>query len=620
MSIPKPKETDLAEWVNFKCRHRNIFQLVKSAKFFFNLVIIKTCQRFLKRRYTHPASINKIIDQLSKFNDHSAKKNILTSIKPTATYLNLASENFFWKSEDDWKHKFEDPENTFRLHRWNWLLDKPIRCSEEIEQFESLVLSWCRCCEPDSAGSLNDSYSIGERIANVVLFTLINRKSTSLSTRINLNISQMCNMLASQLEYHGVEYTHNHAFNNGRALFLGGISLNDDNYIKLGIEIIDERISALISEDGFLVEGSSHYHFLFTRWILECLWVATIAGKCEFAIKLESVCISLIRRCWFFLVESSNKNTTIPLIGDVSPDFSPDWLVDLPKCQLLGENTPDYQNLEGWAALWNSTKPILNLQDNLSLPKQGWHSYPKSNWHRLDEGNWTCFWHLESGGGRSLTHAHPDALGFVLYWKGIEIFSDPGRMGYLPNNPMHAYGLSPVACNSLLVDHLSPVAGARMHHGRIPQHYRRCSVDIIHKQTISGTKVTITHDGFNRLWKKKLRHFREFCFGNEIFTVTDYFDTREELDVTRFLHLHPDFVMESFQGNIASLSNSEDTKLTICMMTDHTTDIEVQRGVKGLNPAGWYFPSYGQMLPSTTFVIRNTLLSASELSFRLKIQ
>ena len=64
-----------------------------------------------------------------------------------------------------------------------------------------------------------------------------------------------------------------HSITHVSAFFAGEI-LGNRSLTELALEIFRERIGKIISSDGFITEGSSHYHMLFTRWLLEVVWLA----------------------------------------------------------------------------------------------------------------------------------------------------------------------------------------------------------------------------------------------------------------------------------------------------------------------------------------------------------
>jgi len=178
-----------------------------------------------------------------------------------------------------------------------------------------------------------------------------------LPSDIKASLNIMADYLSSNLEYKGSGKTGNHVINNARALLFASILLNNNFFLNLSYSILKKSLHDLISDDGFLREGSSHYQFIFTRWILEMLWLSKISNNCDIYDFLHPFSSKLVKQCRFFIVEGSDDDLLIPLIGDVSPDFPVSWLSTLPcstlarnvygNCEIRNSKNDDY----GWTTL-----------------------------------------------------------------------------------------------------------------------------------------------------------------------------------------------------------------------------------------------------------------------------
>ena len=60
----------------------------------------------------------------------------------------------------------------------------------------------------------------------------------------------------------------NHVLNNIRAIFLYSILINNQEYKIFQLKHIN-FLKKLINKDGFFIFGSSHYQFIFTKWVLD---------------------------------------------------------------------------------------------------------------------------------------------------------------------------------------------------------------------------------------------------------------------------------------------------------------------------------------------------------------
>lgn len=121
---------------------------------------------------------------------------------------------------------FDDPEDSESLHRWNWLLT--LFSATPSSQHQELALwthrqiqIWTRLFghEIDEAHchkcSRWESYTVGERISNTILFhQWLDLKPSSNTLTL---IEKFSRFLLTRMEFKG-DFTGNHVFNNARAL------------------------------------------------------------------------------------------------------------------------------------------------------------------------------------------------------------------------------------------------------------------------------------------------------------------------------------------------------------------------------------------------------------------
>ena len=208
------------------------------------------------------------------------------------------------------------------LHRWNWLL-RSLTDEDEPPNFEwgvFLVRSWILQMGFCPKGKASESYTTGERIANLCIFSRhLNGLWTSLPNDLSDYVKEMGLDLSRRVEYNPGKLNGNHVINNARALLLAGHCTNTPDLIKVARAIIEDHLENLI-KDCFLVEGSSHYQFLFTRWLLEMALLLEEKNDKLTANLIYPFLPSLLEGCNFFLIKSKNGDNIIPTFGDVSPD------------------------------------------------------------------------------------------------------------------------------------------------------------------------------------------------------------------------------------------------------------------------------------------------------------
>jgi len=423
--------------------------------------------------------------------------------------------------EGDWSRSFPDEEVTSSLHRWGWLLrgltEDRVRMSRE--RGLALMRSWLRH-HAGRAYPQGDAYSIGERVVNGSLFLLLTGDG-EVPTDICAAFGVMARQIAANLEYYAFGHTGNHAFNNSRGLLFAGVLAKLPAAVDLALAIARERLPKLVTADGFMREGSSHYHFLFTRWVLEMLWLAERVEHQEFVGLLRAYGTRLVARCWFFLVPDEHRSCwQIPLIGDVSPDSPPAWLLGLPwsapAVRLCEPNVlPLVPPERGWSDLFGATT------GSGTAMLERTESFPRSGWIRVNHPPWTVFVRAETRDGRTQSdHSHHDLGSFVLYRDGVLLFLDSGRVDYT-RSPLSLYGMSARAHNSLLIDGLGASCDGP---AWLSDRYRKVKVDVRASREMEDTLITIEHDGFGRIAGHPIAHRRSLRLTRHNFRIEDHLD------------------------------------------------------------------------------------------------
>ena len=131
----------------------------------------------------------------------------------------------------------------------------------------NIIRSYLKSMSAFPNGIASESYTVGERISNLYLFNFYHKGQ--LPRDLVNSITDMSYKLINNIEYYETYSTGNHVINNARAIIFAGYLLKEKNYLQLGASLIKHMLPKLIDEEGFLREGSSHYQFLFTRWLLE---------------------------------------------------------------------------------------------------------------------------------------------------------------------------------------------------------------------------------------------------------------------------------------------------------------------------------------------------------------
>jgi len=529
---------------------------------------------------------------------------------PGPSRIRLAIGHVEFADYPDWRATFEDGEQYVSLHRWNWLLRA---ISDEVQpaSFDwgvAMMRSWLQTMSALPDGLASESYTIGERISNALLFARVEGSGWgALPMDIQQALAEMASRLAQSLEYHGDKATGNHPLNNARALYLAGQCLGLPALTKLAGAIVAERLSHIVTIDGFMREGSSHYHFLFTRWLLELQLAAAEFNDDTLLNMLREPVRRATTRCMFFLVPGVEGTWSVPTIGDVSPDCEPEWLLDLPWSSLAAsQSLPPpalSRSLNGWASLWPAVAPALPPTAEL----EGLKGYPLSGWYRLDWKGWTAMWRAEAGGApEQASHAHQDFASLVLYKNGQEALIDIGRPSYLKTSEAGDHAVTFAAHNSPLVDGLGPMLTPRDRF--LPRPYRRGSVEVISRQDGEAFVVEIIHDGYRRKAGVPVEHSRSIRIAADSVLVSDAMSGSGEVDIE--LHLQ-----------WPTMPNSTESAFTVARESigmSHEEEKFLHADADGVG--GWRFPAYGTKTPSVTQQLRATasLPAAMHLQISMK--
>ena len=490
-------------------------------------------------------------------------------------------------SQSDWYKKFEDPEFNESFNRWNWLLsDKPNKLSFfNADDAIFLIKSWSHEFLNDESLAKKEPYSIGERISNTIIFFNIN--DCPIPDDILIILNKLSTQLIKYLEYYPDNLTGNHAFNNARALYLVSNALENKKIKTLAFEIMKERLPVLVTEDGFMREGSSHYHFLFTRWTLEIFLFSEKFNDKEIKEYLSPYIKKLLKQCWFFLVNNNNK-WSIPLFGDVSPDFTPKWLISLPWSKVAmsiykPKKVPISPKNIGWSKLFGDLIKSNILVNNID------HHYSSScGWHRTNFHDFSLFiYNSKKENHITASHAHLDLCSFMLYFKGKALVIDKGRLDYT-NSPISKYGKSVDAHNSLLINKIGPEAELLSWMSSKYTDYESIIKTLNKKDKFI---ITINHNGFNRIVNKQIKHERVFILSRNSLEILDKIKGNGNVKITNFFNFGPDY------KNLKYLENKLNISKNIVFEIDSKSYLLNKLQLQKKKYSNLFHPEYGSKIP-----------------------
>jgi hypothetical protein len=418
-------KVELVLFIKNCIRRRSI--LLPSLKFYSKFFVLNIKKRVFKRpNINYP---QRIIELYS----YSQNYRIQYVLKPsnfqeidfvfTTPLISIDKNINKWKLEET---DFKDEEIINSMHRCYWFfydynkLDKIV-----IADLNNLIKAWIF----ENQYQYNDvawhPYTSTERVMSYCISFLLKEPFSKLKDSIvNDNVirslfnNTIINNLKS-LEYYPSGISYNHVVNDLRGVLASAILLDDE---KLKMETFKQLIfelNLILDDDGILREGSSHYHLIITRWILEMECFLCESGEIELVSILKTYTTKMLKGVNFFI--SGLSINSMPLFGDISPDLDPEWILRYFK-ELLNTHSGSKTYATMLKSRIDIGQRISNESDTLSL----------SNYTRISKGDWIVFIkHQFSRGEFFPNHSHDDNFNIIVYFKGERLIIDPGRDSYL---------------------------------------------------------------------------------------------------------------------------------------------------------------------------------------------
>lgn len=610
------------EWQNFSNNCLVPFLGFRAILFLLKKVVLKIYQHVTPHKMKYPSQVRVITKEINAAAPH---KYGCPSVcrKPSFTVeerIRLATGYLHFKENPPWDISFADPEQTESLHRWNWLL---LRLTEErspevLEWGLALMRDWNSRMGGKKAGIPWKSYTTAERICNSILFVLLSgseKKSINeIPEDLKIALAEMAIFLANNLEYKGL-WTGNHIINNARALYFSGKVLKNRSFVLLAKSILNNSLFEVVNSDGFIREGSSHYHFLVTRWLLEMIWLGDEEVESFCGNQLEHLVRSMVARCWFFLTfKNSSQEWVMPLIGDISPDFPWNWLIDLPwspvaRSLFQPEVLPVGPRVEGWGSIFPGKQQMAEASPApAGFLDPRLQAFPESGWYRLDWREITIFWHVEPRGSPLFSsHGHCDTGSFCFFWNGYEILIDPGRYNYQQDDSLGTYGVSARAHNNVLMDGFEPFLYFRR--SQFPSFYKIADIKVDWRREPNNFRFSLRHNGFSRIKKDRIIFQREFLIFPDRLEIEDKIEGMGQHRIETYFQWGPYMQVKQKAPNGLRVNND------IChfQASFHNQGIgaspakaegnfKLMRGQLDPVTAGWSFPGYGEKAEALTLL------------------
>ncbi len=381
---------------------------------------------------------------------------------------------------------FSDIETELGAHRFAWL-NAPVSAMN-TDWISALWTTWVSKFGNDHTGWPWHPYTATERAINIINFAAHHGwPGDADQTRALLAVHAL--VIAGQLEYFGEHDTSNHLANNGRGLFIIGVTLGLPRATQMGLDILIHEAARIFTPSGILREGSSHYHALYARRYTEC---ATLAHDHNID---GADALSKIATCSMNVLSRLCLPGGLPLIGDISPDISPNDL------QAMIETTPatDALNTDGW----------------LRVDQHDWHGL----WHSAPDG-----WSQMPG------HGHQDVGSFELHWKAERVIVDPGRGAYGEDGDAALYRSSGVH-NGLTINGQDPYPPNKPYYTPA---FRESVCGPAPSLSTTETGAQLQFDGYQRLGNIGTTT-RQWAFDETTATIKDFIVGKGRANIRRQL-------------------------------------------------------------------------------------
>lgn len=328
----------------------------------------------------------------------------------------------------------DDIEIDLARHRFAWL---PLQPDAGADTFHILWRTW-RGRYFDTDGMHWHPYTAAERAINVIDASM-RLGAPAAPGALAKDFAKHAEIISQRLEYFGDHDTSNHLANNGRGLYRIGCLLSDDKVRGLGFDILTNEASRIFRPAGMLREGSSHYHFLYLRNYLDVMLAAERHGFDDEASALGDIAERLMAAARHLVLPGG-----LPLIGDISPDCPPTFLIGLES----GKGA--------WAALQNDEDRDRLTRFAEAAGEVSADSVQADGWFAADFGRWSALAHIPPEGWPFMPgHAHQDMGSAEIHIDGQPLFIDPGRGRYGEEGDA-AFYRSSAAHGTLRIDDADP--------------------------------------------------------------------------------------------------------------------------------------------------------------------
>ena len=216
-----------------------------------------------------------------------------------------------------------------------------------------------------------------------------------------------------------------------------------------------------------------------------------------------------------------------PLIGDISPDYAPEWLGGVLPLYVFhlnrGQTGHDREEpAQGWARFFSAkVAPATSVSELRRGARQ------LIDYRKIETENWSVIAHVNSlGYPFAPGHGHQDSLSFLAVYGGRELVIDPGRVDYCSRDMARS------EChNSLIIDDRPAEYFRRSYMGErflVQKSFKETEVES------DSSKILVRHWGYGH---NGIKVEREYFFERDDLVVQNRVEGRGRHKVAMLLHL-----------------------------------------------------------------------------------
>ena len=477
-------------------------------------------------------------------------------------------------SADDWNNSRQEKLWLYNLHYFDDLASEG---AESRSSWHSNLISRWIQDNPPALGIGWDPYPTSLRVVNWIKWFLVgNKPEESWLESLALQV----HVLEQELEYHLLG---NHLFANAKALVFSGLFFEGeaaDQWLHVGLSILDNEIPEQILPDGGNFELSPMYHCIILHDMLDLINLTNTYAHPETAKRLH-IWEETSSRMLGWMDKMLHPDNDIPFFNDTAMGIAPSPHKLRDYSQMLGIQS------KSRAHALNSKQGEISLLEN-------------TGYVRLENPDCVIFLDCASVGPDYIPgHAHADTLSFEMSLGGSRVFVNSGISEYGISEERHRQR-STAAHNSVVVDSLNSSevwSGFRV--ARRAQIIER----EIHESGQGGLKVSASHDGFIKQGHR-VQHCRTWSLYKNRCEIVDQLLGKYQSAVG-YLHLHPEVKVTWVSESHVELNTST-----------HSITIEIEGAIAVLCNGSWH-PEFGLSIPNKHIKL---VFSKSAVTTRVKWQ